>query len=207
MNRIFGGESDPIDLPSPAYENGGNRGQYIAKSILYLCRYAKRQAVLVPWSSVLGTLSISRRICHPERTQSVSRNFRSRGVAERRKSRGACTPKGYETSLMYPFRSKELSYSYRQNKHSCIERHSHTLKKCEAFFAFRSGLHHSRKFDAAGVLLCVPLKSTVRPALLRVTNGHDGYDPREVSPAGQDVPLLFFFVFYTNPPLFFYLPY
>jgi hypothetical protein len=39
----------------------------------------------------------------------------------------------------------------------------------QAFFAFRSGLHHSRKFDAAGVLLCVPLESAVHPALLRVT--------------------------------------
>ena len=133
LNRIFGGESDPIDLPSPAYENGGNRGQYIAKSILYLCRYAKRQAVLVPWSSVLGTLSISRRICHPERTQSVSRNFRSRGVAERRKSRGACTPQGYETSLMNPAKGEELFIVTKGTENGRIERDSHTLKKCRHF--------------------------------------------------------------------------
>ena len=79
-------ESDPSDLPEPAYDNGGNRSQYIAKSILYLCRYAKRQAVLIPWSSVLGTLPISRRICHPShrsgvfllRTLTISRSPRAR---------------------------------------------------------------------------------------------------------------------------------
>ena len=71
----------------------------------------------------------------------------------------------------------ELFIGNRQNGERPYRKTFPYPQKMQAFFAFRSGLHHSRKFDAAGVLLCVPLESTVHPALLRVTNGHSGYDP------------------------------
>jgi len=51
---------------------------------------------------------------------------------------------------------------------------SHTLKKCLAFFAFRLGSRHARKFDAAGILPYAPIENTVLPALLRVTKSAIG---------------------------------
>jgi len=50
-----------------------------------------------------------------------------------------------------------------------VQRGCHTLKKCLAFFDFRLGSRHARKFDAAGILPCAPIENTVLPALLRVT--------------------------------------
>ena len=80
---------------------------------------------------------------------------------------------------MYLSEGKELFISNRQNGERPYRKRFPYPQKMQAFFAFRSGLYHSRKFDAAGVLLCVPLESTVHPALLRVTNGHSGSVPRE----------------------------
>ena len=77
------------------------------------------------------------------------------------------------------FGSKELFIGNKQNGKRPYRKRFPYPQKMQAFFAFRSGLHHSRKFDAAGLLLCVPLESTVHPALLRVTSSQSGYDPRE----------------------------
>ena len=76
---------------------------------------------------------------------------------------------------MYLSEGKELFISNRQNGERPYRKRFPYPQKMQAFFAFRSGLHHLRKFDAAGVLLCVPLGSTVHPALLRVTKSADGF--------------------------------
>ena len=46
----------------------------------------------------------------------------------------------------------------------------HTLKKCLAFFDFRSGSRHARKFDAAGVLPCTPMEKYCAPCLAQGDN-------------------------------------
>ncbi|MBQ9794963.1 MAG: hypothetical protein IJW34_08475, partial [Clostridia bacterium] len=59
-------------------------------------------------------------------------------------------------------------------------------QKMQAFFAFRSGLHHSRKFDARGdIQYCIAVTTTTRASqpnglgCSEVTNGHSGSVPRE----------------------------
>ena len=89
------------------------------------------------------------------------------------KPRPACRAKGYETSLMNLSEGKELFIGNRQNGERPYRKTFPYPQKMQAFFAFRSGLHHSRKFDAAGLLLCLPEESTVHPALLRVTSSRD----------------------------------
>ena len=51
------------------------------------------------------------------------------------------------------FGSKELFIGNRQNGERPYRKRFLYPQKMQAFFAFRSGLHHSRKFDSSGVIL------------------------------------------------------
>ena len=87
---------------------------------------------------------------------------------------------------MNPAKGEELFIGNQGNEgNGRIERDSHTLKKCGAFFAFRSGLHHSRKFDARGdIPYCTAVTTTTRASqpnglgCSEVTSSQSGYDPR-----------------------------
>ena len=142
-------------------------------SVVFLCRREKRQFVF-------GTVTAT---CHPERTRSVSRNFRSRGVAERRKSRGACTPQGYETSLMFLFENKELFISNKGNEgNGCIEKHPIPSKNA-GIFCFPFGFTPLTEVRRARRYTVLHSRNGSIPRLLRVTNGHSGSVPRG-QPAG-----------------------
>ena len=58
---------------------------------------------------------------------------------------------------MYLFESKELFIGNRRNGEWLYRKTFPYPQKMRAFFAFRSGLHHSRKFDARGdIPYCQP---------------------------------------------------
>ena len=80
---------------------------------------------------------------------------------------------------------KELFIGNRQNGERPYRKRFPYPQKMQAFFAFRSGLHHSRKFDARGdIPYCIAVTTTTRASqpnglgCSEVTSSHNDYVPR-----------------------------